>query len=237
MTVSDGRTLNGSLTGASPGEILAWAQSNFSGKIAVSSSFQTQSIPLLHLVATHAPELPILFLDTGYHFPETISFREKLMRMWNLNLKVLRAGSTGIAASSTSGPPLYLTDPDLCCDINKVAPMREAMDRYRVLISGIRRDQSAVRAQARVVETNSEGRMRIHPLLDWTHADVEHYITTHSLPRHPLSERGYTSIGCLPCTRAPVVVTDLRSGRWMGTGKTECGLHTKLRDLPKDPKQ
>jgi phosphoadenosine phosphosulfate reductase len=115
--------------------------------------------------------------------------------------------------------------------------MREAMARYRALVSGIRRDQSAVRAQAQIVEATSEGRLRIHPLLDWNHADIEQYIETHDLPRHPLSERGYTSIGCLPCTRPPSIATDLRSGRWIGTGKTECGLHTKLRDLPKGQKK
>jgi phosphoadenosine phosphosulfate reductase len=230
-------TLSRPLEDASAQEILLWAAASFAGHIAVSSSFQTQSVPLLHMLATTAPQLPVLFLDTGYHFPETIAFRDRLVRKWSLNLEVLRAGDTSAEASPAGGPPLYVTNPDLCCDIHKVAPMRAAMGRYRALISGIRGDQSAVRAQAQIVETNREGRVRIHPLLDWTQADVERYAKAHDLPRHPLSERGYASIGCLPCTRPPVVATDLRSGRWGGTGKTECGLHTILRDLPEDPKR
>jgi phosphoadenosine phosphosulfate reductase len=140
-------------------------------------------------------------------------------------------------ASTSGGTPLYLTNPDLCCDLRKVAPMRAAMNRYRALVSGIRRDQSKVRAQARFLEETGFGLVRIHPLLDWTKDNVEHYLTKHDLPRHPLTSLGYTSIGCLPCTRPPAVGGDLRSGRWQDTGKTECGLHTKLRSLPQGSKK
>jgi phosphoadenosine phosphosulfate reductase len=229
-------TIRRSLADASPQEILTWAASSFYGDIAVSSSFQTQSVPLLHMIATTAPNLPILFIDTGYHFPETIAFRDHLARRWDLRLEILKANPILGDSAPPGGQPLYMTNPDLCCDTHKVAPLREAMRRYPVLVSGIRRDQSEVRAEAQVVEATGAERVRIHPLLDWTHADVARYAKTHNLPQHPLTVRGYTSIGCLPCTRPPAIGADLRSGRWQGTGKTECGLHTKLRDLSKGTK-
>lgn len=224
----------GSLQHAPPQTILEWAAARFPGEIAVSSSFQTQGVPLLHIIATRVPDLPVLFVDTGYHFPETIAFRDHLVKQWNLNLVVLKGDPSHGSETGQGGQPLYLTDPDLCCEIRKVVPVREAMRRYRAWISGIRRDQSSVRAQAEVVEVSAEGRMRIHPMLEWTQADVDRYMAEHDLPRHPLTDRGYTSIGCAPCTCPPLRGADPRSGRWQGTGKTECGLHTHLRDLPKE---
>lgn len=212
-------------------EILRWAWEQFpAGTLAVSSSFQTQSVPLLHLIATTVPELPVLFVDTGYHFPETLHFRDRLVSDWGLRLRVLRAAPE---SALETRQPLYLTNPDLCCEIRKVQPVQQAMTEYRGWISGIRRDQSATRAEARVIEAALGGLVRIHPLLAWTHADVTRYMAEHQLPAHPLRARGYTSIGCLPCTRPPIVGGDLRSGRWQGQGKTECGLHTTLRGSPK----
>lgn len=233
----DLETARHSLSSASPQDILKWAASHFFGDIAVSSSFQTQSVPLLHMIAITTPELPVLFIDTGYHFPETIAFRDHLARVWNLNLVIIKGSATAADTELHAGQPLYRTNPDLCCDTRKVAPMRAAMHRYPTLISGIRRDQSAIRAEAQVVETSGEGRVRVHPLLEWTQADVDRYAKRHDLPEHPLRAIGYTSIGCSPCTRPPGTGADQRSGRWQGTGKTECGLHTTLRDLPRGKKK
>ncbi|CAK0738164.1 Adenosine 5'-phosphosulfate reductase [Gammaproteobacteria bacterium] len=217
----------------SPQEILEWAAKNFPNEIAASSSFQTQSVPLLHMIASTVPQLPILFIDTGYHFPETIAFRDRLVHSWNLNLEVLTVRNSMEEGLWYANQPLYLTNPDLCCEIHKVAPMREAMRRYRVWISGIRRDQSHTRAKADIVEVSKENRIRIHPMLEWTQSDVQQYVRNHGLPEHPLDVLGYVSIGCAPCTRPPLTGGGLRSGRWQGTGKTECGLHTHLRDVSK----
>ena len=208
-------------------ELLRWGRDRFpDGTVAVSSSFQTQSVPLLHLVAATAPELPVLFVDTGYHFPETLRFRDQLAEEFGLNLRVLKiTAESGVR--SVEAP--YRTNPDLCCEVRKVQPVQQAMREYRGWISGIRRDQSSTRAAAQVVEESDRGLVRIHPLLEWTHADIMRHIRKYNLPSHPLTARGYTSIGCLPCTRLPTVPDDPRSGRWQGHTKTECGLHTKLR--------
>lgn len=198
----------------------AWAQ--FSGKLALTSSFQTQSVPLLHMISRIAPDIPVLFLDTGYHFPETLAFRDRLAREWGLTVRSLRAES----ASSAHGPEPYLRDPDLCCRINKVEPIQRAAADYEAILSGIRRDQTSNRASAAVVEER-EGTLRIHPMLSWTETDVWGYLRRHELPLHPLHHQGYESIGCAPCTRPVRIGEDRRAGRWAGNDKTECGLHTR----------
>lgn len=187
----------------------------------MTSSFQTQSVPLLGIVAQVIPDLPILFLDTGYHFPETLAFRDDLMRRWGLNVRILRpdAGSVG-----SQGPELFRRDPDLCCHLRKVEPLRRAMEGYDAMISGIRRDQTPNRAEAGVVEKRN-GVLRIHPMLEWTEADIWEHIDNTDLPVHPLLEDGYTSVGCAPCTRPVQIGEDPRAGRWADTAKTECGLH------------
>lgn len=191
----------------------------------MSSSFQTQSVPLLHMVSRVIPDTTILFLDTGYHFPETLAFRDRLAREWNLNIRSLSAVGGG-ADPASQGPELYLRDPDLCCHINKVEPMRQAAGEYDALISGIRRDQTRTRADAAVIEER-QGVLRIHPILSWSERDVWTYIHKHDLPHHPLFEQGYTSVGCAPCTRPVQIGEDARAGRWAGSSKNECGLHLK----------
>ena len=204
------------------------------GGVAVSSSFQTQSMPLLHLVGRRQPRLDVIFVDTGYHFPETLAFRDAVVARFGLRLRVVRPDVQGFGDAAEAP---YRTNPDLCCDVHKVQPVRAVMKEYRAWISGIRRDQSAVRADAQPVEQGHDGLLRLHPMLDWTQADIEAYIAAHDLPRHPLDALGYTSIGCKPCTRPPVLGGDWRSGRWQGTGKTECGLHTRLRNRKTDDGQ
>lgn len=212
-----------------PNEIIVWAAETFWPDIAVSSSFQTQSLPLLHMVSQVAPQLPILFLDTGFHFPETLAFRDKLVREWGLNLRVLKAGMPREEFLGQYGGNLYRRDPDLCCFINKVEPMQQAMKGLRAWMSGIRRDQSAARSPIQIVEGTPQGVIRVHPLGMWTQEDIQNYIREHSLPGHPLSSRGYASIGCAPCTRPVQAGENERAGRWVGQGKKECGLHTQLR--------
>jgi len=229
--------LNAELESKPPHDIITWAVKTFWPDIAMSSSFQTQSLPLLHIVSQVAPQLPILFLDTGYHFPETLAFRDQLVLEWKFNLQTVRAVMPRDEFVRQHGDDLYRKDPDLCCYINKVEPMERAMKGLRAWISGIRRDQSATRTDIQVLERTPDGVLRIHPLATWTRKDVWQYVHDHHLPEHPLLSQGYLSIGCAPCTRHVQEGEDERAGRWAGQEKTECGLHTLLRtgtDTPTD---
>jgi phosphoadenosine phosphosulfate reductase len=211
-----------------PQEIIAWAVDRFWPQIALSSSFQTQSVPLLHMVSRIERKMLVLFLDTGYHFWETAIFREKLASEWHLNVLDLYRDTRWDHFARGQTRTLPLEDPNLCCFIHKVQPMQKAMKDILAWISGIRRDQTAVRAKAKILELQEDGLLKIHPLLNWTKADVKRYAEEHSLPSHPLLEKGYRSVGCAPCTVAIGVNDDERAGRWQGRGKVECGLHTGM---------
>jgi phosphoadenosine phosphosulfate reductase len=231
LPVRDLDELNRSFEGAQPEEILAWAVETFGADIAASSSFQTQGVPLLHMISRVKPDLPIVFLDTGYHFPETLAFRDQLVQEWGLSLRVVRAALSRDEFVGQYGYDLYRRDPDLCCHVNKVEPMQRALAGLRAWISGIRRDQSPARANIQILELMSNGVMRVQPMAPWTRQDVWRYIHHHHLPEHPLLARGYLSIGCAPCTRPVYSGGDERAGRWVGQEKTECGLHTLLREM------
>lgn len=211
-----------------PQEIIAWAIDAFWPQIAMSSSFQTQSVPLLHMVSQIDRNLLIFFIDTGYHFWETAIFREQLASEWHLNVLDLYRDSRWDAFARQNIRRLPLADPNLCCYIHKVQPMQKAMKDMLAWISGIRRDQTATRAHARILELQKDGLLKINPMLNWTKADVKRYAEEHNLPPHPLFEKGYRSVGCAPCTVAVGADDDERAGRWQGRGKTECGLHTDM---------
>jgi phosphoadenosine phosphosulfate reductase len=216
-----------------PQEIIAWAVETFWPGIVLSSSFQTQSLPLLHIATRIKPDLPIFFLDTGYHFWETLMFCEELIDKWKLNVVVLRRDSRWDVLVRQNMRALPLEDPNLCCYIHKVLPMQKAMRDKLAWISGIRRDQTTERAGAQILEIQRDGLLKINPLLNWTKQDVQAYMKENDLPAHPLYQKGYRSVGCAPCTVAIGVNDDERAGRWAGRHKTECGLHTVLfeRDL------
>jgi len=209
-----------------PQEIIAWAIDNFWPQIALSSSFQTQSVSLLHMTSQIKRDMLIFFLDTGYHFWETAIFREKLASEWKLNVLDLYRDSRWDSFVKGQVRTLPLTDPNLCCFIHKVQPMQKAMHDMLAWISGIRRDQTPERAKAKILELQEDGLLKVNPLLNWKKADVENYMKEHKLPTHPLFEKGYRSVGCSPCTVAIGLNDDERAGRWQGRGKTECGLHT-----------
>lgn len=212
-----------------PQQVIAWAVQTFGPDLAMTSSFQQQSLALLHMISQIAPSLPIFFLDTGYHFQETLEFKEQLTRQLSLNVMDIRPEMTHQEQAARHGPELYKTNPDLCCYLNKVRPLQNTMQQYRAWITGIRRDQSENRASAQVVEIRQDGMIKVNPLAMWTGREVRQYIEFHQLPSHPLLARGYKSIGCEPCTRPVQEGEDERSGRWAGTGKQECGLHTVFR--------
>jgi phosphoadenosine phosphosulfate reductase len=173
-------------------------------------------------------DILIFFLDTGYHFWETHMFRERLASHYQLNVLDLYRDSRWDEFARNRTRSLPIEDPNLCCYIHKVEPMQRALKDMKAWISGIRRDQTEVRAQAKILELQDDGLLKINPLLNWTKEDVKKYSEEHRLPAHPLFQRGYRSIGCAPCTIAIGVNDDERAGRWSGREKTECGLHTSM---------
>ena len=199
-----------------PAEIIAWAAQEFSSGLAMTSSFGPESGVLLHLVSRVNPEIPVLFLETGYHFPETLEYREALVKKFGLkNVLDLRAepNRRQQLIDQHAGKP-YEQDPDQCCHINKVEPLDEALKKYEAWMTGIRRNQTDVRKTIRILELYEGGRYKISPLANWTSRDTWWYLKEHQIPQHPLYEKGYLSIGCWPCTRPIQAGDDERSGRW-----------------------
>lgn len=219
-----------SLETGDPRTILTWAAATIP-RLAVATSFQSSGLVILHQMREIRADVPVLFLDTGFHFDETLAFKERITRMWDLNVADLR-GEHGSARRQAEihGPELFKTDPDKCCFINKVEPLQRALQDYDGWISGLRRDQSPMRSETPIVEAqllpSGDEVMKIHPLAHWTRDDVAAYVTEHSIPTHPLLEQGFRSIGCQPCTRAISDNEDERAGRWDGQAKTECGIHS-----------
>lgn len=195
------------------------------------SSFQPQSVALLHILAAVAPETPILFLNTGYHFAETLAYRDQLAEQLKLNIVQLKSNIPRHQQRDSSGQLLYTTDQAECCAINKVQPLDAVLPQYDVWINGIRKGQNANRAQMQEEQPGKHNTLRYHPILEWQQRQVFAYISHYKLPLHPLMREGYFSIGCAPCTRKSVggaANLDDRSGRWQGSSKNECGLHTDL---------
>ncbi|MDP9067538.1 MAG: phosphoadenylyl-sulfate reductase [Actinomycetota bacterium] len=215
---------------ATPRAVLTWAVESLD-RLAVATSFQASGLVILHHLREIKPDLPVLFLDTGFHFEETLRFRDRIAEMWDLKIVTLRGGH-GNAANQAEiyGPELYRRSPDTCCGINKVKPLQAALEEYDGWISGLRRDQSPLRSETPIIEAqllpSGNEIMKIHPLARWNKSDVDAYISEHGIPTHPLFEQGYRSIGCWPCTRAVQPGEDERAGRWEGLAKTECGIHS-----------
>lgn len=202
----------------------------------VTSSFQTHSLVLLHIISRTAADIPVFFLNTGYVFPETLIFRDRIAEQFGLQVHDLHSAVPKTQQRDGTGRSLYAIDPDFCCYLNKTQPMEAMLEKYDVWITGIRADQNDNR-RTLAVEQQTPGRaMRFHPMLGWTARTIEAYISEHELPRHPLEDEGYLSVGCEPCTRKidlALVEEDPRLARWFGLQKTECGLHTDLVDKNK----
>jgi phosphoadenosine phosphosulfate reductase len=197
---------------------------DFPGRFAVVSSFGADSAILLALVAEIDPSVPVLFLDTGMHFPETLAYRDRLVaRLGLTDVRSLMPDAHEVAFRDPRGD-LHLFVPDDCCALRKVAPLGRALTPFAAWATGRRRHQSATRAALPFVET-VDGRTKFNPLADWSAARVAAEFERRGLPRHPLVARGYPSIGCAPCTRPVRPGEDTRAGRWPGHAKTECGIH------------
>ncbi len=200
-------------------------------KVFASSSFQTHSIPMLHLVSRFAPEVPVYFLDTGFHFAETLAYRDQVVRALGLRLVIVRSPVPKLQQRDPAGQFWFATDPDYCCYLNKTLPLEPVLAEFDVWMSGVRRDQGATREAFAHEAPGPFKTIRFHPMLDWDRRLVWQYVADFDIPRHPLEAQGYGSVGCEPCTR-PALPGDDRSGRWFGLAKTECGLHTELVKKP-----
>jgi phosphoadenosine phosphosulfate reductase len=194
----------------------------------VTSSFQSECVVLVDMIRKQKPEIPVLFLETGYHFPETLAYRDQLAAEWKLNLQNLEARQS-VADQEAQFGILNQTDPNRCCKLRKVEPLFAGLAGYDTWFTALRRDQSPTRANLQFVEPfklpSGKTLQKISPLADWTTRDVWQYMQKHSIPELSLYELGYTSIGCAPCTKLPLDPNDPRSGRWQGQGKLECGIH------------
>ena len=196
-------------------------------RLFTTSSFQTHSVVLLHILSRIDRNIPVYFINTGYHFPETIMYKEEVAAALDLQVIDLHPRVPKIMQRNREGNLLFTSDPDYCCYLNKVQPVEGLLELYDVWISGVRADQNTHRRQLPEEAPLEHNTLRYHPVLHWTVQMVEAYIGHFGLPRHPLEEKGYSSIGCEPCTR-PAEKDDKRGGRWYGQKKTECGLNAEL---------
>jgi len=221
--------LNARLREASPQEILRAALAYAPGRVALVSSFGAESAVLLHMVSTLDPSTPVLFLDTGQLFAQTLEYRRALTERLGLtDVRDLRPAYADLAVHDPKAD-LWKTDTDLCCEIRKVRPLdRVLLPDFDGWITGRKRFHGGARVNLPVVEAGAEGKLKFNPLANWSKAQLDAYMAEHDLPSHPLVEFGYPSVGCWPCTK-PVEsgdASDIRAGRWQGSDKTECGIHT-----------
>ncbi|QUL36532.1 phosphoadenylyl-sulfate reductase [Erythrobacter sp. JK5] len=225
----DAVRLNRMFRGSSTQEMLeAVIKDNLAGDVAVVSSFGAESVALLHLIAQVDPGVPVLFLETGKHFAETLAYRDEVVERLGLtNLVVLTPDEVELIAKDESGLR-WSYDPDGCCEIRKVKPLAKALAEFDASFTGRKAFQSSSRANLprfEIDNSDAQGRLKINPLIDWSADDIAAYLEEHDLPRHPLVANGFPSIGCEPCTHKVADGEDPRSGRWKGWDKTECGIH------------
>lgn len=196
----------------------------FAGRIGLVSSFGTDSAVLLHMIARIDPYVPVIFLDTGKHFPETVAYRDDLIAGLGLcNIQIVSPRPASVQADDPGGD-LHERDANLCCHVRKTMPMLSALRSLDCWITGRKRAQAATRDDLSLFEAQDRW-IKINPLMDWSAQDVADYMAQHDLPDHPLKAQGYLSVGCAPCTRAVAPGEDARAGRWADSDKTECGIH------------
>jgi len=205
--------------------VLQWAGETFGASFAITSSMADGL--LAHLASRVIPGVNVVFLNTGYHFAETIGTRDWIASVLPITLVDVRPPSTVAEQDAEFGPKLYERDPDLCCSLRKVQPLAQTLAGYAAWGSGIRRDESSSRAGTRLVDWDAKrGMVKVNPMAAWTQDVVDAYVAEHQIPVNPLFELGYGSIGCSPCTRPVAPGEDPRAGRWAGKSKIECGIHS-----------
>jgi phosphoadenosine phosphosulfate reductase len=212
------------LENASAEEVIRWATDTFGARICITSSMSDAVI--MHLASAVSPGIDVVFLDTGYHFPETIGTRDAAAAVYPINLVNVTPSRTVAEQDAELGPRLYGRNPDLCCFLRKVEPLERALANYDAWITGVRREETKARSNTKVVEWDPKRAMvKVNPIVGWTQDEVDAYIAEHDVMLNPLVDEGYPSIGCATCTLPVKPGADPRSGRWAGTGKNECGLH------------
>ncbi|MFG2890874.1 phosphoadenylyl-sulfate reductase [Streptomyces sp. NPDC048248] len=212
------------LEDASALDILTWAGETFGSRFCVTSSMEDAVVA--HLAARAVPGVDVVFLDTGYHFPETLGTRDAVAEVMDVNVITLTPRRSVAEQDAEHGPKLHDRNPDLCCALRKVAPLEEGLTAYDAWATGLRRDESPTRANTPVVGWDAKRqKVKISPIARWTQDDVDAYVNEHGVLTNPLLMDGYASVGCAPCTRRVLEGQDARAGRWAGSNKTECGLH------------
>jgi phosphoadenosine phosphosulfate reductase len=231
LTPSDVSAAALELDGQDPLAILRWATVAFAPRLTFAIGFGAEGCALVDLIGRHALPIDVFTLDTGLLFPETYQLWRALEARYGLTIRAVRSALTVEAQATTHGSELWRREPDHCCELRKLVPLRGTLSGFDAWITAIRRDQTPARASAQVVEHDRNfGLIKINPLVAWTHDDVWAHLYAHDVPYNTLHERGYASIGCAPCT-SPVALTEHpRAGRWRGTSKQECGLNARGKD-------
>jgi phosphoadenosine phosphosulfate reductase len=231
------RELNALFETQRPDEIIRWAlQDSGIERIGVASAFQAEGTAIIHMAVQIRPDVPILFLETGFHFGETLAFKERLAERYGLNVLDLTGEETVESQSERYGQRLYEDNPKLCCELNKVIPLNRAFEQLDGWITGMRRDSAWTRKNTPILsytELDSGKRLlKVNPIANWTRRDAWSYLRENDIPHNPLYDLGYSSIGCAPCTRIVFPGEDERAGRWSGLLKTECGIHVREASMP-----
>ncbi|HUJ63420.1 MAG TPA: phosphoadenylyl-sulfate reductase [Kofleriaceae bacterium] len=214
------------LEGAAAETILRWASDRFAPRLTFATGFGAEGCVIVDLIARHRLPIDLFTLDTGVLFPETYALWRELEARYAITIRAVRPAHSIEQQAIAHGPELWLREPDRCCELRKIVPLRAELAGFDAWLTAIRRDQTPERATAQVVEHDRKfGLIKVNPLVGWTHDDVWAHIYAHDVPHNPLHARGYPSIGCAPCTSPIVPGENLRAGRWRGASKTECGLH------------
>jgi phosphoadenosine phosphosulfate reductase len=223
--------ISDSLENKTPEEVLEWAVQEYRPHILMATAFGAEGCAIMEMLSKIAPKgdsIRYINLDTGYQFPETLELRERILDKYGIEVQYVRATESVEEMERRFGGTLYNTNPDECCRIRKVEPLRDFVHGFDAWISAIRRDQTHSRAKAGIVEWDPKFQLvKVNPLANWTKRELWQYLLDNDVPYNPLHDQGYPSIGCWPCTRATRTGEDDRSGRWSGSAKIECGLHTR----------
>ena len=228
----DVKRLSAEFEGAMPGEIVRWAWETLGPRVGMSTAFGASGMVLIDIVRKEVPDLPVFTIDTGFLFRETLELKARVERRYGLKIETLHPRLSVEEQEKRFGAALYGRNPGKCCAMRKVEPMQRKLADLDGWITGLRRDQSSNRSSTRILETYQVGSARyilkVNPMAAWTRKDVWDYILLHEVPYNPLMDQGYPSLGCRPCTRKAEAGSGERSGRWAGTSKDECGIHTAL---------
>jgi phosphoadenosine phosphosulfate reductase len=211
-----------------PEKLLPWGLARFYPKVAVASSFGAEDVVLIDIAARSSVNVRVFTLDTDFLFPETYALIEQIEQTYGIRVERARSALTPGEQADQHGKALWSFNPNLCCDLRKVVPLKKQLSELDAWVTGVRRDQAPTRANTKKLEWDAKfGLAKLNPLADWTSAQVWDYIRSHEVPYNPLHDQNYPSIGCTHCTRPVMPGEDPRAGRWSGFNKTECGLHLK----------